>query len=61
MLSDLTGISDLLKGIYFDDKKTEPVTPFEQLICVMPPSSSYLLPKPYEYLMRSPHSPLKCK
>lgn len=59
MLSDLTGISDLLEEICFDDEKTKPVTPFEQLICVMPPSSSYLLPKPYEYLMKSPHSPLK--
>lgn len=35
-----------------------PLRPFEQLLGCLPPSSSYLLPKPYRWLMTSPDSPL---
>ena len=30
-----------------------PISPFEQLLCVIPPKSSYLLPKPLNSLLRS--------
>ena len=36
----------------------EPLKPFEQLLACLPPSSSYLLPEPYRWLMTSPDSPL---
>jgi len=36
----------------------EPLRPFEQLLGCLPPSSSYLLPEPYRWLMTSPDSPL---
>lgn len=35
-----------------------PLRPFEQLLGCLPPSSSYLLPKPYRWLMTSSDSPL---
>ena len=40
-------------------KESEPTTPFQQLLCVLPPSSSYLLPKPLATLLSSETSPLK--
>ena len=36
----------------------EPLRPFEQLLGCLPPSSSYLLPEPYRWLMTSSDSPL---
>lgn len=74
MLSDLSGISSILFRVSFDDKTEEgrevnisdttrrvagsPLRPFEQLLGCLPPSSSYLLPKPYRWLMTSTDSPL---
>ena len=59
MLSDLVNIEDLLKDISFDGKLGRPLKPFEQLMGCLPPSSAYLLPKPYQWLMKSSSSPLK--
>ncbi|KAL7551294.1 hypothetical protein ACHAWF_014476 [Thalassiosira exigua] len=36
----------------------QPLRPFEQLLGCLPPSSSYLLPEAYRWLMTSPDSPL---
>lgn len=36
-----------------------PTSPFLQLLCVLPPASSYLLPKPLDTLLTSPTSPLR--
>ncbi len=36
----------------------QPLRPFEQLLGCLPPSSSYLLPGPYRWLMTSSDSPL---
>ncbi|KAL7467588.1 hypothetical protein ACHAXS_007835 [Conticribra weissflogii] len=70
MLSDLIDINNLLSEISFfgnDDKKAadgvrrvagQPLRPFEQLLGCLPPSSSYLLPEPYRWLMTSTDSPL---
>lgn len=71
MLSDLKGISSILSEVSFEDNSEEsdtdvktrrvagsPLRPFEQLLGCLPPSSSYLLPKPYRWLMTSPESPL---
>uniref|UniRef100_A0A7S1FZ16 Uncharacterized protein n=1 Tax=Corethron hystrix TaxID=216773 RepID=A0A7S1FZ16_9STRA len=57
MLSDIIEIDDLLSEIKFD--MGEPLRPFEQLLGCMPPSSAYLLPKPYRKLMTSENSPIK--
>ena len=35
-------------------------TPTIQLLGVLPPASSALLPKPFQHLMLSPSSPMKC-
>jgi len=60
MLSDLVSIENLLKNANkFSCDETEPLKPFEQLMACLPPSSSYLLPKPFQWLMRSPKSPIK--
>lgn len=73
MISDLTNMNSILNDISFFDKDSEtqkkgkgvrrvsgePLRPFEQLLGCLPPSSSYLLPKPYRWLMTSPESPLK--
>jgi len=70
MLSDLIDINNLLSEISFfgnDNKNVadgvrrvagQPLRPFEQLLGCLPPSSSYLLPEPYRWLMTSPESPL---
>ena len=59
MLSDLVNIENLLKDVSFEGKLGRPLKPFEQLMGCLPPSSAYLLPKPYQWLMKSPSSPLK--
>lgn len=72
MISDLVNINSILSEISFDSKGAdgrvdepnkrrvygEPLRPFEQLLGCLPPSSSYLLPKPYRWLMTSADSPL---
>lgn len=59
MLSDLVNIETLLETCAFSRSNTEPLKPFEQLMACLPPSSSYLLPKPFQWLMRSSKSPIK--
>eukprot|EP00574_Skeletonema_japonicum_P009318 CAMPEP_0201724490 /NCGR_PEP_ID=MMETSP0593-20130828/8235_1 /ASSEMBLY_ACC=CAM_ASM_000672 /TAXON_ID=267983 /ORGANISM="Skeletonema japonicum, Strain CCMP2506" /LENGTH=1274 /DNA_ID=CAMNT_0048215771 /DNA_START=54 /DNA_END=3875 /DNA_ORIENTATION=+ len=70
MISDLVNLNSMLDDIsFFNDKEEpkpgvrrvagEPLRPFEQLLGCLPPSSSYLLPEPYRWLMTSPDSPLK--
>eukprot|EP00571_Detonula_confervacea_P016963 CAMPEP_0172302378 /NCGR_PEP_ID=MMETSP1058-20130122/4080_1 /TAXON_ID=83371 /ORGANISM="Detonula confervacea, Strain CCMP 353" /LENGTH=1436 /DNA_ID=CAMNT_0013012819 /DNA_START=85 /DNA_END=4395 /DNA_ORIENTATION=- len=70
MLSDLVNINSVLSEVSFSDGDSEkerngsrqvagqPLRPFEQLLGCLPPSSSYLLPEPYRWLMTSPDSPL---
>ena len=69
MISDLVNLNSFLEDISFFPEKEdikpgvrqvagEPLKPFEQLLGCLPPSSSYLLPKPYRWLMTSPESPL---
>ena len=69
MISDLVNLNSMLEDIsFFTDKEEpppgvrrvagEPLRPFEQLLGCLPPSSSYLLPEPYRWLMTSPKSPL---
>lgn len=59
MLSDLVDIDNMLKEISFDEETSEPWKAYEQLMSVLPPSSAYLLPKPYQWLMKSSKSPIK--
>ncbi|CAG8820621.1 6534_t:CDS:1, partial [Dentiscutata erythropus] len=40
-------------------KKDSPLRPFEQLICILPPNASYLVPAPFRPLFTNPDSPLK--
>ena len=58
MLSDLVNIDSFLKEISFKDKLGEPLRPYEQLLGCLPPSSSNLLPEPYQWLMTSRKSPI---
>jgi len=58
MLSDLKDIDLLLENISFDGRTSEPLKPFEQLMACLPPSSANLLPRPYQWLMKSPKSPI---
>lgn len=39
-------------------KKTNPITPYEQLLVILPPQSSFLLPKPLAKLTTNPKSSL---
>lgn len=57
-------ISEILKYVKvknFDQtfKSDSPMRPFEQLICIIPPSASYLIPVPFRSLLTDPNSPLK--
>ena len=58
MLSDLVNIDNFLEDISFEDKLGEPLRPYEQLLGCLPPSSSDLLPEPYQWLMTSRKSPI---
>lgn len=51
-------IEQLLEGDGARQVEGRPLRPFEQLLGCLPPSSSYLLPEPYRWLMTSPDSPL---
>jgi 5'-3' exoribonuclease 1 len=57
MLSDVTNIRTFFSQIHFT--LGAPFKPFQQLLGCLPPSSSYLLPVPYQWLMTDPLSPLK--
>jgi 20S proteasome subunit beta 5 len=57
-LSDLKDIDNMLKEISFKENPGEPLKPFEQLMACLPPSSADLLPKPYQWLMKSAKSPI---
>lgn len=57
-MSDLKNIDNMLKDISFEENPGEPLKPFEQLMACLPPSSAELLPKPYQYLMKSNKSPI---
>ena len=45
--------------VYTPKKNTQPSTPFQQLLCVLPPSSFSLLPNPLGLLLKDSMSPLK--
>ena len=57
-MSDLRDIDSMLKEISFEDDPGKPLKPFEQLMACLPPSSADLLPKPYQWLMKSKKSPI---
>ncbi|KAI9909683.1 hypothetical protein PsorP6_015100 [Peronosclerospora sorghi] len=61
MISDLTGIQELIDTVEFDDDPSTagPLLPFEQLMSNLPSSSANLVPAPYRFLMVSPLSPIK--
>lgn len=56
LLSDVKNLKATIPNIKFE--LGSPFTPFQQLLGCLPPSSSYLLPKPYQWLMADPLSPL---
>jgi len=58
MLSDIVNIDQMLSDISFNGKLGEPLKPFEQLLGCMPPSSAYMLPEPYRWLMTEENSPI---
>jgi 5'-3' exoribonuclease 1 len=57
MLIDMVGCQAKNEKIKFD--LGAPFTPFQQLLGCLPPASSRLLPKPYQYLMLNDASPVK--
>lgn len=57
MLSDLVNLDEYLEEIHFEEKG-EPLNCFEQLLGCLPPSSAYLLPKPYQWFLSDPSSPI---
>jgi 5'-3' exonuclease/20S proteasome alpha/beta subunit len=58
MLSDIVNVEQMLPEVSFEGKMGEPLKPFEQLMGCMPPSSAYMLPKPYRWLMTEEDSPV---
>jgi 5'-3' exoribonuclease 2 len=46
------------KTLSFKFEKNEPLTPYEQLLAVLPPESSNILPKPFSDLMTKNDSPI---
>lgn len=57
MLIDMVGCQAKKDSIKFE--LGQPFTPFQQLLGCLPPASSRLLPKPYQYLMLNDASPVK--
>jgi len=49
-------IKDYVQPIY---GRTTPTTPYQQLLCVLPPKSSHLIPSPLASLLTNPSSKLK--
>ena len=56
MLSNLIDIPRMFDEIRFE--LGEPLAPFQQLMGCLPPASSDLVPKIYQWLMHSPDSPI---
>eukprot|EP00599_Poterioochromonas_sp_BG-1_P002004 CAMPEP_0173138682 /NCGR_PEP_ID=MMETSP1105-20130129/3830_1 /TAXON_ID=2985 /ORGANISM="Ochromonas sp., Strain BG-1" /LENGTH=1475 /DNA_ID=CAMNT_0014051313 /DNA_START=946 /DNA_END=5373 /DNA_ORIENTATION=- len=56
MLQDMKGLTELAKQITFD--LGQPFTPYQQLLGCLPPASSNLLPKCYQWLMLNDASPM---
>lgn len=56
LISDLVSIAQYESRIKFE--RGTPFKPYQQLLGVLPPKSAALLPKPYQYLLLSPDSPL---
>eukprot|EP01033_Poteriospumella_lacustris_P000925 gene925-667_t len=56
MLQDMTGLDELRAQISYDIGS--PFTPYQQLLGCLPPASSSLLPKCYQWLMTNPESPV---
>lgn len=56
MLSDLINLPAMFENITFQVGK--PILPFQQLMSCLPPGSSQLVPKPYQFLMTNPESPI---
>jgi 5'-3' exonuclease len=56
MLSDLIDIPKMFALIKFE--RGSPLSPFEQLMACLPPSSSALVPEVYHWLMHSAESPI---
>lgn len=57
----ISDLADNFKRFNLDDIKLElgePLYPIEQLLCVLPKQSDYLIPKEYRWLMNSNKSPL---
>jgi len=57
----ISDLADNFKRFNIDDikfKLGEPLYPIEQLLCVLPKQSDYLIPKEYRWLMNSNKSPL---
>ena len=57
MLQDMKNIKEISLKIKFEIG--HPFTPFQQLLGCLPPLSSNLMPKPYQWLMTSNDSPVK--
>lgn len=57
MLIDMVGCQAKSDSISFE--LGQPFTPFQQLLGCLPPPSSRLLPKPYQYLMLNDASPVR--
>jgi 5'-3' exonuclease len=53
-------ISDYLDDFdfTFSFELSSPFSAFEQLLAILPPASAYLLPKPLQFLLTSPESPI---
>ena len=57
----ISDLADNFKRFNLDDikfKVNEPLKPIEQLLCVLPKQSDYLIPKEHRWLMNSNKSPL---
>jgi Xrn1 helical domain/Exoribonuclease Xrn1 D1 domain/Xrn1 SH3-like domain len=56
MLSDLRNLPAMFHSIKFE--VGTPILPFQQLMSCLPPGSAQLVPKPYQFLMTNPDSPI---
>jgi 5'-3' exonuclease len=58
-LEELIEMLDIIDiNSQFREDNSKPVQPFQQLLCVLPPQSKYLLPSAYQQLMTSFESPI---
>jgi 5'-3' exoribonuclease 1 len=56
LLGDMKDLENIQTSISFELGK--PFTPYQQLLGCLPPMSKHLLPKPYQWLMTDPNSPI---